>query len=96
MPPHGPPGFTRALAGALAVTTLAAPVATARPATDWTDRSSTETTNAPAPTVTRTIDEGVDWGSAAIGAGAATGVLLLVVAGATGASHRHHHVRSIR
>jgi len=96
MPPHGPPGLTRALAGALTVLALAAPVAAARPATDWTERSSTHTTSAPAPTVTRTIDEGVDWGSAAIGAGAATGGLLLAAAGATGLSHRHHHVRSIR
>jgi hypothetical protein len=95
MPKHGPPSAIRALAGALAVAALAAPTAGARPATEWTDNSSPTTTKPPAPTVTRTIDPGLDWGSAAIGAGTATG-LLLIAAGATGAAHRNRHVRSVR
>jgi hypothetical protein len=93
MPTHGPPRLIGALAVALAVAALAAPTAGARPATDWTDNSSPAT---PAPTVTRAIDDGIDWGSAAIGAGTATGLLLVAAAGATGAAHRHRHVRSIR
>jgi len=93
MPTHGPPHLTGALAGALAVAALAAPTAGARPATEWTDNSSPAP---PAPTVTRTIDQGLDWGSAAIGAGTATGLLLIAAAGATGAAHRNRHVRSVR
>jgi hypothetical protein len=46
--------------------------------------------------VTRAIDHGIDWGSAAIGAGTATSALLLAAAGATAASHHYHHVRSPR
>jgi hypothetical protein len=94
--PHGPPRFIRTLAGVLAVAALAAPTAGARPATEWIDNSSPVTTKPPAPTVTRTIDDGIDWGSAAIGAGTATGLLLVVAAGATGAAQRHRHVRSVR
>lgn len=93
--PHGPPRLVRALAGALAIAALSAPTAGARPATEWTDNSSPATTKPPAPTVTRTIDDGIDWGSAAIGAGTAT-CLLLVAAGATGAAHHNRHVRSVR
>src|SRR5512144_785965 len=91
--PHGPPRFIRTLAGALAVAALAAPTAGARPASDWTDNSSPATTKPPAPTVTQTIDDGLDWGSAAIGAGTATGLLLVAAAGATGAAHRYRHAR---
>jgi hypothetical protein len=94
--PHSPPHLTGALAGALAVAALAAPTAGARPATEWTDNSSPATTKPPAPTVTRTIDQGLDWGSAAIGAGTATGLLLVAAAGATGAAHRTRHIRSVR
>jgi hypothetical protein len=93
MAKHGPPTLSGALAAALAVAALAAPTAGARPATDWTDNSSPATT---APTVTRATDDGIDWGSAAIGAGTATGLLLVAAAGATGAAHRHRHVRSVR
>lgn len=93
MQKHGPPRLIGALAGALAV---AAPTAGARPATDWTDNSSRATTKPPAPTVTRSIDDGIDWGSAAIGAGTATGLLLVAAAGATGAAHHYRHVRSVR
>ena len=77
--------FTRTMTGALVVSALAAPAATARPLYDRPSE--------PAPTVTRTIDEGFDAGSAAIGAGGAAVVLLLTAAGAVGMSHRRHPVR---
>ena len=79
--------FTRTLAGALVVTALAAPAATARPLYDHPGRPSE-----PAPTVTRTIDQGFDVGSAAIGAGGAAAVLLLTAAGAAAVSHRRHPI----
>jgi hypothetical protein len=36
-----------------------------------------------------TIDQGFDWGSAAIGAGGAAAVLVVTMAGASAVSHRH-------
>ncbi len=80
--------FPRTLAGALVVTAFAAPATTARSIYDNPGRPSE-----PAPTVTRTIDEGFDAGSAAIGAGGAAAVLLLTAAGAAALSHRRHPVR---
>jgi hypothetical protein len=76
--------LTRTMTGALVVTALAAPAATARPIDANTTRPFES-----APTVTRTIDEGFDVGSAAIGAGGAAAVLLLTAAGAVAVSHRH-------
>ena len=85
--------FTRAVAGALVITAIATPGAGARPIEEMfvdprsgADQSRAE---AAAPTVTRTIDERFGWGSAAIGAGGATAVLLLTAAGASALSHRH-------
>ena len=83
--------LTRTMTGALVVTALVAPAATARPIDANTGRPSV-----PAPTVTRTIDEGFDVGSAAIGAGGAAAVLLLTAAGAAAVSHRRHPVRLAR
>ena len=85
--PRRPRRLTRALAGALAVTALAAPTAVARPvdaAPSWTARvpaSSHSDAAVPAPTVIRTIDNGFDWGSAGIGAGAAAAIILLSLGG---------------
>jgi hypothetical protein len=79
--------LTHALAGALAVTALAAPGAVARPvdpAASWTaspSASSHSDAAVPAPTVIRTIDDGFDWGSAGIGAGAAAAIILLSLGG---------------
>ena len=87
-----PRRLTRALAGAMAVTAIAAPAAVARPIVDFHDSSSYE----PAPTVTRTIEDGFDWGSAAIGAGGAAAVLLLSGAGASAVSHRQRRLRVAR
>lgn len=86
--------FTRAVAGALAITALAAPAAGARPAEEmFINESRAE---APGPTITRTIDEGFGWSSAAIGAGGATAVLLLGAAGASARSNRHQRVGVVR
>jgi hypothetical protein len=86
MPPRRLKG---AVAGALAVTALATPAAGARPveAIPGTTRptppaAGPSQTEAPAPTVIRTIDRGFDWGSAGIGAAAAAAIVLLAVGGA--------------
>jgi hypothetical protein len=84
--------LSTALGAALAVGALTAPAANAVTSEDW--RASTgstpasESTNSPAPTVTRTVDEGFDLGSAAIGAGSAATILLLGGAGATMVARR--------
>jgi hypothetical protein len=57
--------------------------------------SATGSSNTLAPTVTRTIDDGFDLGSAAIGAGSATVVLLLAGAGATAVSRRRRPIRTV-
>ena len=87
MSPLRPRRLTRAAACALAVAALAAPVATARPIDVFPGSTASPTaagsskTNAPAPTVIRTIDDGFDWGSAAIGASAAAAIVLLSLGG---------------
>jgi hypothetical protein len=74
--------LTRAAAGALAITALAAPAASARPVdapVGWKLTPPAESRSqppAPAPTVIRSADDGFDWGSAGIGAGAAAIVLI--------------------
>lgn len=91
--------LTQSVAGALAIAALAAPAAGAFPAEqvqgnpnpNAPSRSSL-VTRAPAPTVTRTIDQGFDTGSAAIGAGGAAAVLLLTAAGLSAGVHRHRRV----
>ena len=95
--------LTRTVAAALAATALAAPAADARPweeAFTGQDQGSGPAiephTEAPAPTVSRTIDDGFDLGSAAIGAGGAAAVLLLTAAGASAVTHRHHRVGVVR
>lgn len=84
-----------ALATTLAIATIgiAAPAAGARLPDDAlrapaAPPSTQVVADTPTPTVTRTIDEGFDWGSAAIGAGGAGIVLLLGAAGLTAANHR--------
>jgi hypothetical protein len=47
------------------------------------------------PTAVRIVDDGFDWGSAAIGAGGATGLLLLAATGAAAATHRHRRVSAL-
>jgi hypothetical protein len=76
----------RSIAAGLAVAALAAPAAQAAPIRDpgsgdtpgpaAIDVSTLEP--AQAPSVTTTIDQGFDWGSAAIGAGGAGALIVLV------------------
>jgi len=73
--------FTQSLAVGLAAGALAAPAAGARPAPP--DPPSQ-------PPVVQTIDQGFDAGSAAIGAGGAAALILLVSAGGVTYRHRHH------
>ena len=76
--PHRSRRLTRALAAATAAAALAAPPAPARidpPATPAFNTRETETTSAP---VVRSIEAGFDWGSAAIGAGGAGALTVLV------------------
>ena len=85
------------IAAALAIAALSAPAANAvtgeqfRAGSDST--SSNGSSNSPAPTVTRTVDDGFDLGSAAIGAGSAAAVLLLGGAGATAVTRHRRRVR---
>jgi hypothetical protein len=68
----------------LALLVLAAPAATARPIIDGPSNAPAEP--APAPPV-RPTDESFDWGSAGLGAGVTSG-LVLVAAGGLAAAHR--------
>jgi hypothetical protein len=89
MTSHRRTQFNRSLAAGLAVAALAAPAAqavpTREPGTGDTPGSATLDATPieiePAAPVTTTIDEGFDWGSAAIGAGAAGALLALVSLG---------------
>ena len=83
-----PHRITRLVLVGLAVLALAAPVASARPAPADTPVPSVE----PAPPVVQSVDEGFDWASAAIGAGAAGGIILLISWGGMTYRHRHEHV----
>jgi hypothetical protein len=89
----------RALAAALAIGALTAPAANAMTDEQWrgglyrSDSTSATSSNSPAPTVSRTIDDGFDLGSAAIGAGTAATILLLGGAGATAVSRHRRRVR---
>jgi hypothetical protein len=82
--------LARLLATAMTAAALAAPAAVARPALDPPpsagDRAATtaiepEPNPAEAPVVVRQIDTAFDWGSAAIGAGGAGALLVLVSLG---------------
>ncbi len=96
--------LARTLAASLAVAALAAPAAAARPAYDApyprdsgpaTTPVEAAATSAPAPTlaqappVVRSIDDGFDWGAAAIGAGAAAGIALIGVGGVSSRRRAH-------
>ena len=78
--------LTRLVLIALAVLALAVPVASARPAPP-----DTPTGPAEAPVVL-SVDNGFDWASAAIGAGIAGGIVLLLVGGGVTYRHRHEHI----
>jgi hypothetical protein len=84
--------ITRLAAAALLAGALAAPAAHAVPASP--DRQPADRVviePAPAPVV-QSVDEGFDWASAAIGAGAAGGLILLIGVGGTTYRHRHEQI----
>ena len=80
----------RTTAGTLAMITLAASPAAARPALEPPHHNGTVAGAPQVQTVERIDDGGLVWGSAVIGAGAATVVCMLAGAGLTTASRRHH------
>ena len=80
--------LARMLAASLAAATVAAPPALAMPhASRATDEP--EPTPTHAPVVVRATDEGLDWGSAAIGAGGAGALIVVVSLGGFGYATRH-------
>ena len=84
--------ITHLVAAGLIAGALAAPAASARPAGPDTPSTGEPVVIEPAPPVVQSVDEGVDWASAAIGAGAAGGLVLLIGVGGTTYRHRHEHI----
>jgi hypothetical protein len=84
--------ITRLVLIGLAVLALAAPVASARPAPADTPASDTPFVLGPEAPVVQSVNEGFDWASAAIGAGFAGGVILLIAWGGVTYRHRHDHI----
>lgn len=85
--------ITRLVTAGLIAGALAAPAASARPAGPDPPSSGEPVTVDPDPApVVQSIDEGFDWASAAIGAGAAGGLVLLIVVGGNGFRQRREHV----
>ena len=83
--------FTRLVTAGLIAGALAAPAASARPVTDPPIPNGEPVNIEPAPVVP-TVDDGFDWASAAIGAGIAGGLVLLLVGGGITYRHRHEHI----
>jgi hypothetical protein len=83
-----PHRLTRTAAGALAALALTAPAAAGREADVYPGSASPPVAPDTAPTVTP-LDAGFDWESAAIGAGGATALVVLTLAGASAVTHRH-------
>jgi hypothetical protein len=84
--------ITRLVNASLIAGALAAPGASARPASpdrQPADRVVIEPVPAP---VVQSVDDGFDWASAAIGAGTAGGLILLIGAGGSTYRHRHEHI----
>ena len=85
--------ITRLVTASLIAGALAAPAAGARPATDPPIQNSGEpVVIEPAQPVVQSVDDGFDWASAAIGAGTAGGLILLIGAGGSTYRHRHQHI----
>lgn len=88
MSPRRSRRLIRAATGALAITALAAPAASARPVdppAGWKlapPAESRSQLHTAAPTVIRSTDDGFDWGAAGIGAGAGAAIVLLSLGGA--------------
>jgi hypothetical protein len=84
--------ITRLAAAALIAGALGAPAAHAVPSPpdrQPADRVVVEPEPAP---VVQSVDNGFDWASAAVGAGAAGGLILLIGAGGSTYRHRHEHI----
>jgi len=79
----------RLVALSLAIVALAAPVASARPTGPDAQPAQRVVIEPP---VVQSIDQGFDWASAAIGAGIAGGIILLVGWGGLTYRHRHEHM----
>jgi hypothetical protein len=91
--------LTRVVAGAVVAGALVTPAAQAAPApAPGGNRSvsSTELRATGSPVIERSIHDGFVWGDAAVGAGAATAVLLLGAAGMSAASRRHGRLTTAR
>ena len=90
-----PHRITRLVTTGIIAGALAAPAASAQPAPlDSPRPAGSEPAvikTEPAPVV-QSIDEGFDWASAALGAGAAGGLVLLVGVGGTNYRRRHEHL----
>jgi hypothetical protein len=69
------------VAGALAVSALAAPAAGALPCEAICGSTTSSQTRPPTQTTTRVIDNGFDWGSAGLGAGGGAAIVLLSLGG---------------
>jgi hypothetical protein len=76
---HRPHRIARLLAAGVVAGALAAPTAFASPASEPGSVNDPGTTESPV--VVRTVDDGFDWGSAAIGAGTGGAVIVLVSLG---------------
>jgi hypothetical protein len=96
MPVRRTSRLSRIVVGALAVAALAVPPASARPILEPSRGQGPVPVEPTAPTVTPIVEEGFEWGSAAIGAGGAAALLLLAGAGATTLSRRHHRIGAVR
>lgn len=95
MPAHHRSFAKRSLGLAVAAAMLAAPVAHASPMLEPGSGDASPLPDPRPPSVTTTIDQGFDWGSAAIGAGSA-GALLVLIGTAGYASHgRRHRTRPL-
>jgi hypothetical protein len=84
--------ITRLVLIGLAVLALAAPVASARPASQDARPAVPVQIEPDAAPVVQSVDTGFDWASAAIGAGIAGGLILLVSWGGVTYRHRHEHI----
>jgi hypothetical protein len=99
MPAHLHPNrLARVLAAGVTAAALAAPSAVARPIDGPQDPVSpdpnptivVEPEHAPArPAIVQTVDDGFDWGSAAIGAGGAGALIVVVALGGAAYTTRH-------
>ena len=84
--------ITRLVAAGLVAGALAAPAASARPAPLDSPSSGETVVVEPAPPVVPSVEEGLDWASAAIGAGSVGALALLIGVGGTTYRHRHEQI----